>query len=314
MGVSIVVGHYCELNSHMTGLIYVLLTDRRSKLRISLSIRLASEIIILLASYQSFACNVCQCCRSMKLFILLISCSTASRYGFIMVCLIYLLLLAGDIELNPGPVPNECAPSPKRTCKPKDRFMDDVLSNKTEMLSMSFNNLTRVYGTTARTIKTWLKGLNACGSTVSPELVQWASELLTAPKDKFLADVCSSDKAELLLSMNLSDVTEVYGATEHNMKLWLKGLCTMGSTVSPQLVQWASELSTSPKDRFLADARSSVKAELLLSMNLSDMTEVYGATERNMKLWLKGLCTMGSTVSPRLVWASELLTSPKDRF
>ena len=29
--VSIVVGHYCELNSHMTGLIYVLLTNRRSK-------------------------------------------------------------------------------------------------------------------------------------------------------------------------------------------------------------------------------------------------------------------------------------------
>ena len=32
----------------MTGLIYVLFTDRRSKLRISLSIRVASEIIILL--------------------------------------------------------------------------------------------------------------------------------------------------------------------------------------------------------------------------------------------------------------------------
>ena len=45
---SIVVGHYCELNSHLTGLIYVLLTNRRSKL-ISLNIRLASEIIILLA-------------------------------------------------------------------------------------------------------------------------------------------------------------------------------------------------------------------------------------------------------------------------
>ena len=57
---SIVVGHYCELNSHMTGLIYVLLTNRRSKLRISLSIRLASEIIILLTSYQSFACNACR--------------------------------------------------------------------------------------------------------------------------------------------------------------------------------------------------------------------------------------------------------------
>ena len=36
-----------------------------------------------------------------------------------------------------------------------------------------------------------LKGLNACGSTVSPELVQWASELLTAPKDRYLADICS---------------------------------------------------------------------------------------------------------------------------
>ena len=276
VGVSIVVGHYCELNSHMTGLIiYVLLTNRRSKLRISLSIRLGSEIIILLASYQSFACNACQCCRSMKLFILLISCSQASRYGFIMVCLIYLLLLAGDTELNPGPVPGECAPSPKRTCKPKDRFMADVLSNKTELLSMTFNNLTRVYGTTARTIKTWLKGLNACRSTVSPELVQWASELLTAPKDRFLADVCSSDKVELLLSMNLSDVTQVYGATERNIKLWLKGLCTFGSTVSPRLVQWASELLTSPRDRFLA-------------------------TEHNVRSWLQVLNACESTVSPQL--------------
>ena len=316
VGVSIVVGHYCELNSHMTGLIiYVLLTNRRSKLRISLSIRLASEIIILLASYQSFACNACQCCRSMKLFILLISCSQASRYGFIMVCLIYLLLLAGDIELNPGPVPGECAPSPKRTCKPKDRFMADVLSNKTELLSMTFNNLTRVYGTTARTIKTWLKGLNACGSTVSPELVQWASELLTAPKDRFLADVCSSDKAELLLSMNLSDVTKVYGATERNIKLWLKGLCTFGSTVSPRLVQWASELLTSPKDRFLADVRSSDKAELLLSMNLGRLTQVYGATERNVRSWLQVLTACESTVSPQLFeWVNDLVTLPKDRF
>ena len=70
--------------------------------------------------------------------------------------------------------------------------------------------------------------------------------------------------------MNLSEVTKVYGATEHNMKLWLKGLCTMGSTVSPQLVQWASELLSSPNDRFLADARSSVKSELQLSMNLRE--------------------------------------------
>ena len=48
--------------------------------------------------------------------------------------------------------------------------------------------------------------VKSCGSTV----VQWASELLTAPKDRFLVP----DKPELLLSMNLSDVTKVYGATE----------------------------------------------------------------------------------------------------
>ena len=156
MGVSIV-GHYCELILIiMTGLIYVLLTNMRSKLRISLSIRLASEIIILLISYQSFACNACQCCMSMKLFI---SCSLASRYGFIMVCLIYLLLLASDIELNPGPIATwrmfTHAVLKEPACKPKDRFMaTDVLSNKTELLSMNFNNLIRVYGTTAWTIKT----------------------------------------------------------------------------------------------------------------------------------------------------------------
>ena len=64
VGVSIVVGHYCEINSHLTGIICPVDRHyRRSKLRISLSIRLASEIIILLASYQSFACNACQCLR-----------------------------------------------------------------------------------------------------------------------------------------------------------------------------------------------------------------------------------------------------------
>ena len=317
VGVSIVVGHYCELNSHLTGIIYVLLTDRRSKLRISLSIRLASEIIILLASYHSFACNACQCCRSMKLFILLISCSPANRYGFIMVCLIYLLLLAGDIELNPGPVSKEYAPSPKRTCKPKDRFMADVLSNQTELLSMTFNNLTRVYGTAARTIKTWLKGLNACGSTVSPELVQWASELLTAPKDRFLADVCSPDKAELLLSMNLSDVTEVYGVTERNMKLWLKGLCTMGSTVSPRLVQWASELLTSPKDRFLADILTAGDGSMLLSMNVLSMAIHYGVTRKTVRLWVNELKSgsLGESIPVQLRdWVHHMCVNPRQRF
>ena len=234
-----------------------------------------------------------------------------------MVCLIYLLLLAGDIELNPGPVPRECAPSPKRTCKPRDRFMADVLSNKTELLSMTFNNLTRVYGTAARTIKTWLKGLNACRSTVSPELVQWASELLTAPKDRFLADVCSSDKAELLLSMDLSDVTGVYGATERNVKLWLKGLCTMGSTVSPQLVQWASELLTSPKDRFLADILTAGDGSMLLSMNVSSMAVHYGVTRQTIRSWVNELKSgsLGESIPVQLRdWVHHMCVNPRQRF
>ena len=60
----------------------------------------------------------------------------------------------GGIELNPAPVATwrMCTQSQKNHSK--DRFMADVLSTKTELLSMSFNNLIRVYGTTARTIKT----------------------------------------------------------------------------------------------------------------------------------------------------------------
>ena len=61
---------------------------------------------------------------------------------------------------------------------------------------MSFNNLIRVYilwdnGTDHSN----MKGLNACESTVSSELVQWPSVLLTAPKNRYiynLADTCSS--------------------------------------------------------------------------------------------------------------------------
>ena len=124
---------------------------------------------------------------------------------------------------------------------------------------------------------------------MSPELFQWASELLTAPKDRFLADVCSSNKAELLLSMDLSDVTGVYGATERNMKRWLKGLCTMGSTVSPQLVQWASELLTSPKDRFLADILTAGDGSMLLSMNVSSMAVHYGVTGQTIRSWVNEL-------------------------
>ena len=57
-----------------------------------------------------------------------------------------------------------------------------------------------------------------------------------------------------------------------------------------------------PKDRFLADARSSVKAELLLSMNLSDMTEVYGGNRTQHETVVKGSVYNGKhgvpTVSP----------------
>ena len=85
---SIVVRHYCELNSHLTGLIYVLLTNRRSKL----IYRLASEI-----HTKALPVMPASDAETVHTFDQLYS-----RYGFIMVCLIYLLLLAGDIELNPG--------------------------------------------------------------------------------------------------------------------------------------------------------------------------------------------------------------------
>ena len=69
----------------------------------------------------------------------------------------------------------------------------------------------------------------------------------------FLADVRSSEKAELLLSMNLGRLTQVYEATERNVRSWLHVLTACESTVSPQLVEWVDDLVTLPKDRFLAD-------------------------------------------------------------
>ena len=79
----------------MTGLIRILCpVDKLEKqTQISLSIRLASEIIILLTSYQSFACNACQCCRS-KIYVA----SPASRYGFIMVYFIIISATVDQIE------------------------------------------------------------------------------------------------------------------------------------------------------------------------------------------------------------------------
>ena len=152
---------------------------------------------------------------------------------------------------------------------------------------------------------------------MSPELVQWASELLTAPKDRFLADVCSSDKAELLLSMDLSDVTGVYGAMERNVKLWLKGLCTMGSTVSPQLVQWASELLTSPKDRFLADILTAGDGNMLLSMNVSSMAVHYGVTRQTIRSWVNELKSgsLGESIPVQLRdWVHHMCVNPRQRF
>ena len=65
-----------------------------------------------------------QCCRSKILYI---SCSPASKVW-------HLLLLAGDIKLNPDPVPKECSANPKRICKSKDRFMAVVFSMSAELL------------------------------------------------------------------------------------------------------------------------------------------------------------------------------------
>ena len=46
----------------------------------------------------------------------------------------HIILLAGDIELNPDPVPKECSANPKRICKSKDRFMAVVFSMSAELL------------------------------------------------------------------------------------------------------------------------------------------------------------------------------------
>ena len=48
----------------------------------SLAFECCNIALVLLTSYQSFACNACQCCMSMKLFILLISCSLASSLSW----------------------------------------------------------------------------------------------------------------------------------------------------------------------------------------------------------------------------------------
>ena len=198
----------------------------------------------------------------------------------------------------------------------KDRFLADArYSVKAELLlSMNLSELTEVYGATERNMKLWLKGLCTMGSTVSPRLVQWASELLTSPKDRFLADTHSLDKAELLLSMNLGHLTQLYGATERNVRSWLHVLTACESTVSPQLVEWVVTL---PKDRFLADILTAGYRNMLLSMNVSSMAVHYGVTRQTVRSWVNELKSgsLGESIPVQLRdWVHHMCVNPRQRF
>ena len=66
---------------------------------------------------------------------------------------------------------------------------------------MNLGRLTQVYGATERNVRSWLHVLTACESTVSPQLVEWVDDLVTLPKDRFLADILTAGNRNMLLSM-----------------------------------------------------------------------------------------------------------------
>ena len=125
----------------------------------------------------------------------------------------------------------------------------------------------------------------------------------------------SSDKAELLLSMNLGRLIQVYGATERNVRSWLHVLTAYESTVSPQLVEWVDDLVALPKDRFLADILTAGDRNMLLSMNVSSMAVHYGVTRQTVRSWVNELKSgsLGESI-PETGYTIIMCVNPRQRF
>ena len=75
-----------------------------------------------------------------------------------------LLVIAGDIELNPGPMNSPTdLPNPKRACNDhpaKRRFLHDYHSDSTLIIHRTFEQLCTMYGVECSTLCAWLKELH----------------------------------------------------------------------------------------------------------------------------------------------------------
>lgn len=215
VSVCITVGYYFQVDVMLATSIYALLTNKRSVLRCTLSAKLVSAVI---AVHTLHINNVYSChYRVITIILLLKNGSNNSQYGCNLVYITYLLLMAGDVELNPGPL--SITTPAKRRCTHKDRFMADLHSRGNGILTMNLHQLCTNYDCTQRTIKTWLK--NLCHDTLTPQQTSWATRMTNDPIQNFKADV-ESDKN--VLTMTVADIATHYCVTAYTARRWLKSV------------------------------------------------------------------------------------------
>ena len=128
--------------------------------------------------------------------------------------------------------------------------------------------------------------LTACESTVSPQLVEWVDDLVTLPKDKFLADSLTAGDRNMLLSMNVTSMAVHYGVTRQTVRSWVNELKSgsLGESILVQLRVWVHHMCVNPRQRFMSEKGSGV-----MSMSVTDLAAEYGVTESTVNTWLKAI-------------------------
>ena len=294
--VSIVLFHYLEVYTHAAGIVYPILIYR-SKVKLALSSKVASGIIIVYI--MCWSTGHTKLYDRLNILAVVSKSNATSRYIFNIVCLIYLLMLAGDIELNPGPVTN----IPKKRCAPKVRFMSDVMSESTELLSKDMGQISTAYGVTIQTVKLWIKALQLpeMQNGLPPKIRNWADGFMGS-KAKFMSDV-KSNKFEVY-SMSVPNLASHYGVTEHTVRIWLKSV-DFNSINDHSLPQTKGP---DVKQRFMVEVYGDCTE--LLSKSTDQVITEFNITPRVLKEWLKEIKCSGTKLSlPVNNWLQSLLDS-----
>ena len=112
-------------------------------------------------------------------------------------------------------------------------------------------------------------------------------DLVTLPKDRFLAYILMAGDRNMLLSMNVSSMAVHYGVTRQTVRSWVNELKSgsLGESIPVQLRDWVHHnMCVNPRQRFMSEKGSGV-----MSMSVTDLAAEYGVTESTVNTWLKDI-------------------------